>query len=285
MLAGTHAIAWKRGLGQPYQAFNAHKPQLPEIIAMHKTFVIGDVHGCIDELRELLQQLSPSAVDRIIFIGDLIDRGPDSIGVVREVVQLSTQFNVQLVLGNHEEKFLRYVQHINSGSGKEKEMKGIDEFPMLLSGLNDSELAFLQNACYTLFLPEFDSLLVHAGVWDQSIIIMPDTYKYNSVLNPRMKKNLGLFNKTRFLNTQGKFVALGDEGTDDSFWADVYDGRWGHIYFGHQPFIQPEPKRFLFATGIDTGCVYGGWLSAIEIASGEVRYSCIPARTVYSLKK
>jgi serine/threonine protein phosphatase 1 len=255
------------------------------MVGMHKTFVIGDVHGCIHELQELLQQLAPSADDRLVFIGDLIDRGPDSIGVVREVVRLSTCFDVQLVLGNHEEKFLRYVHHINSGSGKEKEMKGVDEFPTLLSGLNNSELFFLQNACYTLHLPECDTLLVHGGVCGNAGINMPASYRYSASIDSDLKRNLGLFNKTRFLNTQGKFVALGDEGPDDSFWAEVYDGRWGHIFFGHQPFIQPEPKRFQFATGIDTGCVYGGWLSAIEIGSDGVRHSCIPARKVYSIKK
>jgi len=92
---------------------------------MPKTYIIGDVHGCIDELQELIQQLAPGAYDQLIFIGDLIDRGPDSSGVVRQVVQWSKQLNVKLILGNHEEKFLRYVQHIKDGSGFDNQMKRI----------------------------------------------------------------------------------------------------------------------------------------------------------------
>jgi predicted MPP superfamily phosphohydrolase len=114
-----------------------------------RQIIIGDVHGCIDELNELMQLLAPSADDQLIFIGDLIDRGPDSSGVVRQVVQWSKQMDVKLILGNHEEKFLRYVKHIKDGSGLEKQMKRIDEFPKLLDSLGDGELSFLQNG-YTL---------------------------------------------------------------------------------------------------------------------------------------
>lgn len=104
---------------------------------MPKTYIIGDVHGCIDELQELIQQLAPASDDQLIFIGDLIDRGPDSSAVVRQVVQWSKQLNVKLILGNHEEKFLRYVQHIKEGNDIEKQMKHINEFPHLLYSLSD----------------------------------------------------------------------------------------------------------------------------------------------------
>lgn len=251
---------------------------------MAKTFIIGDIHGCIDELQELMQQLAPSANDHIIFIGDLIDRGPDSLGVVREVVRWSNRFNVQLVLGNHEEKFLRYVHHIKTASGLETEMKGIDEFPNLLSGLNGDELSFLQSAYHALHLPELNTLLVHGGVWRNVDFLLPATYRFLDNHNLD-KKRLALLNKTRFLNPKGNFVALGEEKANDSFWAEVYEGQWGHVFFGHQPFLQAEPKRFTHATGIDTGCVYGGWLSAVEIKDEGVSYTSVPARKTYSIKK
>ena len=252
---------------------------------MHKTLIIGDVHGCIDELLELMQQLAPSANDHIIFIGDLIDRGPDSIGVLRQVVQWSKHFHVQLVLGNHEEKFLRYLHHINDSSGFEKEMKGIDKFPDLLSGLNDDELLFLQHAHYSLHLPDLNVLLVHAGVMPRLAIPLPASYRYNMDLSAHQKKTLGLLNKTRYLNSVGEFTVLKQESPEDLFWAEMYDGQWGHIYFGHQPFFQPEPKRFLHATGIDTGCVFGGWLSAVEISNDGVRHIAVPANKIYAIKK
>jgi len=251
---------------------------------MAKTFIIGDNHGCIDELQELMQQLAPAANDHIIFIGDLIDRGPDSLGVVREVVRWSNRFNVQLVLGNHEEKFLRYVHHIKTASGLEKEMKGIDEFPNLLSGLNDDELTFLHQSHYSLHIPDLNVLLVHAGVMPGLVIPLPASYQYNMDFDAHQKKTLGLLNKTRFLDSEGKFIALGQETPEHLFWAEMYDGRWGHIYFGHQPFLQPEIKGFVHATGIDTGCVYGGWLSAVEISNKGVRHIAVPARKTHARK-
>ena len=251
---------------------------------MAKTFIIGDVHGCIDELQELMQQLAPSANDHIIFIGDLIDRGPDSLGVVREVVRWSNRFNVQLVLGNHEEKFLRYAHHIKTASGLETEMKGIDEFPNLLSGLNDDELTFLQSAYHALHLPELNTLLVHGGLWRNIDFPLPASYRFLDKHNLD-KKRMALLNKTRFLNSVGNFVALGEEKASDSFWAEVYEGQWGHVFFGHQPFLQSEPKRFIHATGIDTGCVYGGWLSAVEISNKGVRHIAVPAKKTYANKK
>ena len=251
---------------------------------MAKTFIIGDVHGCIEELLELIEILAPADDDRIIFIGDLIDRGPDSLGVVRKVVHWSNRFNVQLVLGNHEEKFLRYVQHIKSASGLEREMKGIDEFPDLLSGLHDHELTFLQSAYHALHLPEWNTLLVHGGLWRNVDFPLPATYRFLDNHNST-KKRLTLLNKTRYLNPEGMFVALEQEKPGDSFWAEVYDGQWGHVFFGHQPFMQSEPKRFTHATGIDTGCVYGGWLSAVEIKDEGVSFTSVPAREIYSTKK
>lgn len=252
---------------------------------MRRTLIIGDVHGCIDELLELMRQLDPSTNDHIIFIGDLIDRGPDSLAVIRQVVQWSKYFQVKLVLGNHEEKFLRYLRHINDSSGLEKEMTGIEEFPSLMNSLNDEEILFLEKAYYSLHLPDLHILLVHAGVMPRLAIALPGSYRYNMDLATHQKKNLSLLNKIRYLNSTDKFISINEESRDDLFWADKYDGKWGHIYFGHQPFFQPEPKRFPSATGIDNGCVFGGWLSAVEISNEGIRNFSVPANKTYAIKK
>jgi len=251
---------------------------------MTKTFIIGDVHGCIDELKELVHQLAIVSGDRLIFIGDLIDRGPDSLGVVRQVYEWSKFFDVFLLLGNHEEKFNRYVHHIQGNTGKEKEMKGIDQFSNLLNGLNESEINFLKEAYYSLHLPEFDSLLVHAGVWRNISFHLPATYKFNPETTDS-NKHIVLLTKTRFINSEGNFVSLGEEKQDDVFWANNYNGQYGHIYFGHQPFLQSLPHHFSHATAIDTGCVYGGWLTAVELYPTEVKFKSIAARKKYSQKK
>jgi len=248
-----------------------------------RLIIIGDIHGCIDELNELMQALAPSIDDQLFFIGDLIDRGPDSIGVVRQVVQWSKQMDVKLILGNHEEKFLRYVQHIKDGSGIEKQMKRIDEFPQLLDALGDDELRFLQQAYHSIHLPAYNSLLIHGGLCRDIQFCLPATYLYQED-NSDINKQLSLLNKTRYLNPEGKFVSYGEEKPEDIFWADDYKGQFGHIYFGHHPFMQPDPYKFTHATAIDTGCVYGGWLTAVELSDNNVHFKSVAARRIYSVK-
>jgi hypothetical protein len=66
------------------------------------TIIIGDVHGCADELSELLGRVGPGAGDQVVFVGDLVARGPDSPGVLRLVRELGAR----AVRGNHEERLL-----------------------------------------------------------------------------------------------------------------------------------------------------------------------------------
>ena len=248
-----------------------------------RNIIIGDVHGCLDELKELINKLELVSTDHLFFIGDLIDKGPDSVGVVKYVYELSKLYSTVLILGNHEEKFLRFIQHINDASGIEKEMTGIDKFHDLYKKLNDEELRFLKDAYYCLHLPDLNALILHAGVLPNSPITLPASYGYNTDLSAHQKKTLSLLNKTRFISSSGKFIARDQESNQDFFWAEIYDGRWGHIYFGHQPFVQLGPKQFTNATGIDNGCVFGGWLTAVEISTDGVRYISIPANKNYAI--
>ncbi|OGU17767.1 MAG: serine/threonine protein phosphatase [Geobacteraceae bacterium GWC2_53_11] len=73
-----------------------------------RTFVIGDIHGCADTLRRLVEEkLQPSPADRIYLLGDLIDRGPDSKGVLDFIFELRKRgLTVESIRGNHEEMFL-----------------------------------------------------------------------------------------------------------------------------------------------------------------------------------
>lgn len=90
--------------------------------------VIGDIHGCNLELNALVENLKLTKKDNLYFIGDLIDKGVDSVGVVKTVYSLSRDYNVKLILGNHEEKFLRYVKNKEINQAALNSMKNIDEF-------------------------------------------------------------------------------------------------------------------------------------------------------------
>jgi serine/threonine protein phosphatase 1 len=75
-----------------------------------RTFVIGDLHGCADELDRLLEGLAPTSADTVVFLGDYIDRGPSSKGVIDRVLRLRREGPRCVFLkGNHEDMFLAYL--------------------------------------------------------------------------------------------------------------------------------------------------------------------------------
>src|SRR5688572_648687 len=76
-----------------------------------RSYVIGDIHGCLDELRWLIEGLPLESGDRMVFLGDYIDRGPHSKGVVTYVLELQKRNDLELVClkGNHEDMFMAYL--------------------------------------------------------------------------------------------------------------------------------------------------------------------------------
>ncbi len=75
-----------------------------------RLIAIGDIHGCIDELNELLSQLRPKREDTLVFLGDYIDRGSHSKEVVEKLLELETQTNCIFLKGNHEQMLLKLVE-------------------------------------------------------------------------------------------------------------------------------------------------------------------------------
>jgi len=71
-----------------------------------RTLAIGDIHGCLDPLLDLWKAIEPTPEDHIIFLGDYVDRGPDSKGVIDFLISVQQTHNVTILSGNHEEKFL-----------------------------------------------------------------------------------------------------------------------------------------------------------------------------------
>ena len=72
---------------------------------MKRTLVIGDIHGCLAPLRHLWEAVAPRPEDKVVFIGDYVDRGPDSKGVIDFLLALPSELDVTFLSGNHEEKF------------------------------------------------------------------------------------------------------------------------------------------------------------------------------------
>ncbi len=240
---------------------------------------IGDVHGMLDELNALLDQLAPSLEDQIIFVGDLLDKGPDSPGVVRRVRTLSETHNVILVMGNHEDTHSRYRTHTSERPNTAKKMaQNKPELPVITPQLSEKDIAFLNTAVLFHRIPEHNILVVHGGI-PNNIEHLPKDMSAFHKLRSKDRKSLKLLMRTRYLDAKkGSFVGLGEEKEHDPYWADVYDGRFGHVIFGHQPFMNGV-RQFPFATGIDTGAVFGGTLTALIVKDTEDRkFVSIPSR-------
>ena len=207
---------------------------------MARTIIVGDVHGCVDELGRLLDALAPGAADRVLFVGDLVARGPDSLGVLA----LYRSVNGQAVLGNHEYKLLAAHRARRDGS-KRPRVSALHYG--LLHRLAEADWALLESLPLSLSLPEHGLSIVHAGVLPEQGLAAQDPWVLTHI---------------RSIDPQGK----PSPRHDFEPWAARYGGD-PHIVFGHNSRLglQLAPH----ATGLDTGCVYGGLLTALVLAANQ----------------
>jgi serine/threonine protein phosphatase 1 len=271
---------------------------------MKRTIIVGDVHGCLEELKALMATVKISVTDRLIFTGDLLDKGPDSVGVVRFVRWLEEEgIEVILVLGNHEEKHSRFRKaYAKAGEKGIKKFKGKAELLSITQGLSAEDVDFLETAVPFFRLPEMDVLVVHGGVlpyWEE--LDASDRGMLSKMLRVRHVTGKAVAKVTveyvvegpaaesqdldvddihrlavedqelrRQVKPKGAFITLGQEASDDPFWANVYEGQLGHVYFGHSPYPEEEvPVLFRHATALDLGCVFGGRLACVVLEDDE----------------
>lgn len=236
-------------------------------------FVIGDVHGCTLELSNLLRVIKPSQNDSVIFLGDLIDKGPDSAGTVRLARQISNEFSSTLIMGNHEENFLRWIEKDNESRER---MKRHEDFVILEKELNPDDVDYLFGSRLWLRFScsGEDWIAVHGGIpATMDEISMYETSAGGPTkaelmnFSSKQRKRIGQVLRLRYQTPDGKFVSLGNETEQDKFWAETYDGRFGHALFGHQPVS--VPYSFKNAIALDTGCVFGGELTALFISCAD----------------
>lgn len=200
-----------------------------------RTIVIGDIHGCYDELREMLDKLALGADDRVVAVGDLIVKGERS----RDVLNLfSEDRRFSSVLGNHDRALLRYWR------GERITLKPKQE--QARAQLADEQERY---AAYLGTLPPSidlgTHLVVHAGV------------RPNVALDAQSIEDLT------------ELRTLGAERTSrkGTPWYEVYDGE-KTVLFGHWP--APASRKGRRALGLDTGCVYGYQLTAYVLETGEL---------------
>lgn len=255
------------------------------------TYVIGDVQGCYAALQSLLQKIQyRPGVDRLGFVGDLINRGPQSLDVLRFVMDQEESY---VVLGNHDIYFLIMAHgHIHRSEYKNT----LDE--VLDAPDCDQLCKWLLQRPLIQEVPEHAALLVHAGIppqWDiyraqqlakecstmlQSELATdflancfgnePDVWSDTLTGHDRYRYLINAFTRMRFCTADGKLdldekSAAHPQPTQFKPW---FDWRTGNdplqILFGHWASLQGKCDR----SGIwalDTGCIWGGTLTALRL--------------------
>jgi bis(5'-nucleosyl)-tetraphosphatase (symmetrical) len=255
------------------------------------TYVVGDVQGCASAFNRLLTALAfDPSTDHIIFAGDLIARGDDSLAVMQWV--LEHQHACSAVLGNHDLNFLAVASGLREPKGKDKTTS------LLESPICDAVIDWYRQRPLALDLPEHNALVVHAGVWplfDRSTLLheiqlvhqrlqseiwvsalesmygnCPDHYDHAKTTDDQARFLINACTRMRFVNQST--LALDFSCKDAPEFAPAGCCAWmdaphrtmidRQILFGHWATLNGR-KRDSDAVSLDTGCVWGGYLSAI----------------------
>ena len=205
-------------------------------VTVKRLLAIGDIHGCLDPLRRLLETVAPQAGDQFVFLGDYIDRGPDSVGVIDTLLDFRQKYRAVFLRGNHEQMLLNYLAgkgeawlDVNNGGAITFHQYKNSSY----AGFPESHLDFITNLEFSWSWGDF--IFVHAG------------------LKPGLP--------------------LSQQSADDVLWIrrpfldSQYD--WGKtVVFGHTP--QKEPLLTKNRIGIDTDAVRGGQLTCCDVLNRQL---------------
>ena len=219
---------------------------------MKRTILIADLHGCFDEAIELLDKLAVTSNDHVIFLGDIIDRGPKRW----ECIQLAKAHDC--ILGNHEEKHLIYRDNPN--------LPMSEDHQKTWSELTEDDLDYFESLPVYIKLPEYNAVAVHAGVLpNKTMEEQPtSTLLHCQNISPRATKSC--------------WPSKSPAGY--KFWTNYWTGP-ERIIFGHTVLEKPLVSKF--AVGVDTGCVFGHSLTAVVLPEWEI--VSVPARKAYHYSK
>jgi hypothetical protein len=217
-----------------------------------QTLIVGDVHGCREELEDLLRESGFERGDQLVFVGDLVAKGPDSLGVVR----LARELDAKSVRGNHDQHCLRWWAAKRSGKPLPKLREAHQR---VADQLGEEDWNWLAAHPLWLELPEHDALVVHAG-------LLPDVPLEDQ--DPHDLMNM------RSILDDGTASTVYEEGEP---WAALWPGP-RLVLFGHDAVrgLQRHPH----AVGLDTGCVYGGWLTGVWLPGRDL--VSVPARATWA---
>lgn len=211
---------------------------------MKRTIIIGDIHGCFQELRMLLRKVKVTPEDRLICAGDLICKGPNS----REVLEWAMKAkNLKCVLGNYEHRYLMYWKQGLTPDQNPDDLATAHQFGSRF----DDYMRFIESWPLTIKGPGW--LVVHAGFNPRTPISRQSAWEVTNIRRI---------------------------GSTETPWYEEYAGK-DLVIFGH--WVRREPVVRENAIGLDTGCVFGGKLSALILP--ERRIVSVRALRAYRQKE
>lgn len=214
-----------------------------------RLIAVGDIHGCHVEFSEMLDQLELTGADRLVLLGDLVNRGPDS----NKVIDLARTAATVSLLGNHELRLLKFRKTGDSKYLKERDLETFDR-------LRPDDWAYMEAMPLTFEERELTTVFVHGG-------FLPGV--------PWQKQPAEVVTRIQVIDKDGKSRKRAD-APDAPWWADLWGGP-PFVVYGHTP--RPEVYKLKWSIGIDTGCVVGGQLTALILP--EKRLVQVKARKQY----
>ena len=260
-------------------------------------YAIGDVQGCYAELSRLIDKLKfDPADDELWFVGDLVNRGPRSLDVLRLVASLDN--NATVTLGNHDLHLLAVAENPDNADA--------ELLPLITANDAEELLNWLSHQSLAVYRPELNTLMVHAGVersWDplQTIKLarevesalrgnqrheflqhmygrQPDRWSKDLEGMDRLRFITNCLTRIRFCYADGRLEfdhkgAPGQQPGDLVPWFDLPDRSTEtvRIVYGHWASLGLLQRPNLLA--IDTGCVWGRELSAVRLEGPSRVYS------------
>ena len=197
---------------------------------IQKVLFVGDVHGCHDELNELLQKAGVYECDDImaIFVGDVCNKGPQNIETIRLIRQLGP--SALSVRGNHEQAVLYWLKQFEDTGTLPRNYSWITE-------LSAEERLFLEQLPFTISIPMLNVIVVHGGLVPG--IKLLDQKPHNMI------------NMRNYVNEK----LSGSRNIDDGLpWGSQWSGPQ-FVIFGHD--ARRRLQKYKHAIGLDTGCLYG----------------------------
>ena len=197
-----------------------------------RLIAIGNIHGCHLEFAEMIDKLSLQADDKLILLGDLVNRGPNSA----KVIDLAIKHKAKAILGNHEVRLLKYRKSRDKNILKDYDHPTLEQ-------LQPEHWAYLETMELTHEEPELNTVFAHAG-------FIPNL--------PWQKQGADIVTRIQSVNKNGDIIKL-SESADNLSWADRWSGP-PFVVYGHTP--RSEIYKLKWSVGIDTSCVLGGYLTA-----------------------